>query len=276
MKVYTTANIDHMQGARGSLGAMLANLAELQQLVIGYKERRKEDEPPIIQLNLARKRREKHSTTKIRKMHVLRVEICTTILLFLSFTSTLDARPATAGQPGGKSSSNFALLELALRQVLREIACQELTAAELERQFRSPNSTITRDVKAILKSIDLPAHGGCNGLAPCKHSASTSAEQSSGKLHFLDFRRSVNDRDCVASALPRLRLIESAVPVFPAYYMDWECGDGCRSNYTDVNNYELLQKTGTCCDGTADWATVEATHTYPLKVFRTCTVNRNA
>ena len=209
-----------------------------------------------------------------QKLHYFGVFLCSFLLIF-AFTTSVEARP-TAVQPGRKSSADFALLEHALRQVLREIACQELTTGELETQFRSRNSSITRDVKAMLKSIDVPAQADdADGIA-CKRCATADPPSSAGQLHFLDFRRSVSDRDCFAGALPRLRLIESAVPVFPAYYMDWECGDGCRGNYTDVANYELLQKTGTCCDGTADWTPVEAAHTYPLKVSRNCFANRNA
>ena len=196
------------------------------------------------------------------------------LLLIISSHNASEARPATASVRGGGGKSavesraeSFAFLELALQRVLREIACQELTAAELETQFRI-NSTVTREVKAILKHIDLPVQDGGDTRRP---------EPPTQQLHFLDFRGSGSHPNCAAGALPRLRLIESAAPVFPAYYMEWACGDGCASVYENVANYELLQRTGTCCDGTADWTTVEATLTHPLRVSKTCSlVNRQA
>ena len=198
--------------------------------------------------------------------------ICSLILTISSHT-TAEARPAVRMSTTTRAESALAFteLELALHRVLRQIACRELTAAELGTQFLT-NSSVTREVKAILKSIDLPSDYG-DGV-PFKRPCAT-AEPPTEQLYFLDFR-SASDPECVAGSLPRLRLIDSAVPVFPAYYMDWECGYGCSSNYTKVANYELLQKTGTCCDGTADWTTVEATYTYPLTVSRACTsTNRN-
>ena len=193
------------------------------------------------------------------------------LLLLVASHASVVARPFALGGGGGKSraESSFAFLELALRQALREIACEELTASELEGQFIR-NSTVSRNVKALLKHIDLPVDrddlpalcGGSNG------DGSGCGGQS---LHFLDFRDSGSDTACVASALPRLRLIESPVPVFPAYYMDWECGTGCVGEDQLVTNYELLQRTRTCCDGTADWVTTEAGSTLPLTVARTCT-----
>ena len=155
---------------------------------------------------------------------------------------------ANINNTGAEPALAFTRLELAL-------ACRELTVAELGTQFRT-NSSVTREVKAILKSIDLPSDGddadGVTVKRPC-----TTTEPPTGQLYFLDFR-STSDPECVAGSLPRMKLIDSAVPVL-AYYMYWECGYSCSSNYTKVANYELLhEKTGTCCDGMADWTTVEA------------------
>ena len=188
---------------------------------------------------------------------------CTVLLgLLLPSSHTSEARAIYGnGKSSESQTESFAFLELALRRVLSEISCEELTAEELETQFRT-NSTVTRNVRAILKHIDLPTRS--------YDGAGSGDGDSSEKLHFLDYRLGVSDTDCMAGALPRLRVIESAVPVFPAYYMEWECGEGCMASSEDVTNYELLRKTGTCCDGTADWTTFEAGCTHPLNVVRTC------
>lgn len=146
-----------------------------------------------------------------------------------------EARPASA-------SRSFSTLEGALRRVLREITCTKLTASELKEQFRS-NMNITQDVKGMLKKIDIQEETeDCNRVRP---------------LYFLDFRKGIHP-NCTSYSLPRLRLIESRTPVFPPYYMDWECSEG----YSDevrfqARNYELLQRTNDCPQGTEEWRYIE-------------------
>ena len=151
---------------------------------------------------------------------------------------------------------SFAYLEKALRRVLEEITCRELTTEELEYKYHF-DSNVTSNGRMNLKSIVIPD------------------QEDAWKLHYLDLRRDGGDPNCVKKALPRLRMIEgriptSKVPVFPAYYMDWECSEDCVENIRNEDNYELLQRTDSCSDGVRDWDTIQAPTDYPLSVTRKC------
>lgn len=175
-------------------------------------------------------------------------------VLCLACFSIGQARPASAWP------RSFSTLERSLRQVLQEITCTELTAAELKEQFRS-NMNITQDVKGMLKKIDIQEETeDCNRVRP---------------LYFLDFRKGIHP-NCTGHSLPRLRLIESRTPVFPPYYMDWECSTG----YSDevrfqVRNYELLQRTNDCPQGTEEWRYIEGATSHPLSVTEQCKCTRH-
>lgn len=165
---------------------------------------------------------------------------------FSSFSIT-EARPAV------NSWRSFTRLEWALRQVLQEITCTELTASELKEQFRN-NLNISQDVKGMLKKIDIQEQEGCKRIRP---------------LYFLDFRRGIHP-NCSSRSLPRLRLIPSKTPVFPPYYMDWECGNGGYGQQVPIRNYELLERTNDCSQGTAEWRYIEAATSHPLTVTERC------
>ena len=167
-------------------------------------------------------------------------------VLVISFHAA-QPRPTT-----NTKYSSFNTLEWALRRVLHEITCQELTDSQLKRQFFF-HSNVTLNVLGLLNNISIQEQEGCREVRP---------------LYFLDFRN--RNSNCTNYALPRLRLIESATPVFPPYYMDWECGRECSEVVEEVRNYELLQRTNSCSGGTADWTTIEAARSHPLRLTREC------
>lgn len=170
------------------------------------------------------------------------------LVLLISFRT---AQPLPLTRP-----STFTTLEWALRRVLQEITCRELTALELKQQFRN-NNNISFDVQVMLKKIDIQDQEDCKRARP---------------LYFLDYRRGIHP-NCTSHSLPRLQLIESVTPVFPAYYMDWECGGDCSEETFQVRNYELLQRTNQCTQGTADWTSIEAATSHRLNVTRRCIFN---
>ena len=173
-------------------------------------------------------------------------------VLVVVFTSshTVEARP-NAGVRA--MAASYPSLEQALRRLLKEVTCRELTEAELEHDFlRNSSRFITYNVRRLLKSISLAESDNC--------------QQRARQLHFLDYRGATN----CSEALPALRLIHSTTPVFPAYYMEWECGAGCTERRRRVRNYELLQRVNTCSDGTADWTDIEASASHPLDVIEMC------
>lgn len=172
-------------------------------------------------------------------------------VLFLACFSISEARPTD-------SLGSFTTLEWALRRVLREITCVELTASELKEQFRN-NMNITQDVKGMLKKIDIQ-----DETESCKRRP----------LYFLDFRKGIHP-NCTSHSLPRLRLIESQTPVFPSYYMDWECSEGYSEEVQfPVRNYELLERTNDCSQGTAEWRYIEGATSHPLLVTEQCKCTR--
>lgn len=181
------------------------------------------------------------------------------VLLCLACFSIGEARPAAASLP-----HSFSTLEWALRRVLRDITCTELTPSELKEQFRN-NVNITQDVKGMLKKIDIQEEAeGCKRVRP---------------LYFLDFRKGIHP-NCTSHSLPRLRLIESKTPVFPPYYMDWECTESYSNEVEvgglqfQVRNYELLQQTNDCPQGTAEWRYIEGAISHPLSVTEKCKCTR--
>ena len=163
---------------------------------------------------------------------------------------TVQPRPTTTTK-----YSSFTTLEWALRRVLDEITCQELTESQLKHEFMS-NSLITLNVMGLLNNISIQEQEGCREIR---------------QLYFLDYRGGLVS-NCTNPYLPRLRLIESATPVFPAYYMDWDCGQDCSESVEGNINYELLQRTNSCSEGTADWTGIEATRSHPLTVTRACII----
>lgn len=193
-------------------------------------------------------------------MHAIGNIILTAVfgaLLIAIYGKFSEARPTpsvtTYGGDAGRQEDSLTLLELSLRRVLNEISCQQLNDEQLENKF---NSTAATPMRPLLKHISLPSRDG--GVV---------------KLHFLDYRLSGSQPNCASAALPRLRLIPSAMPVFPAYYMDWECKNDSSQPPVEklIENYDLLQKTGTCStDGTAKWTVIDGSVCCPLKVVRTC------
>ena len=163
---------------------------------------------------------------------------------------TAQPRPTTTTK-----YSSFTTLEWALRRVLHEITCQELTESQLKHQFIN-NKNISLNVLGLLKNMSIQEQEGCREIR---------------RPYFLDFRNdTLNCTIHCDSALPRLRLIESATPVFPAYYMDWECGPDCIEEVWEITTYELLQRTNSCSDGTADWTGISAAQSHPLTVTGRC------
>ena len=144
------------------------------------------------------------------------------------------------------------LLENALRSVWQELVCRELNTTELNDLFLT-NTNISTDVQDRLKSIEIQED--CKVFRP---------------VYYLDFRKSIHP-SCANFSLPRIRSIKSEVPVFPAYYMDWECSGPCTAEYTPrVRNYELLQRTNDCKNGTEEWIYIEAGRSHPLTGARNC------
>ena len=173
------------------------------------------------------------------------------ILLAVSFRTT-ETRAV-------EKAAAYDSLERALRQVLTAISCRELTATELEHLFREYASlgNISSCIEEILKSLEIPNREDCKGTQ---------------LLHFLDFRHNGSNQRCMLQALPRLRLISnsSEMAVFPAYYMDWECSSDCDEQIWTPRNYELMQRTNTCSENTADWRVIEAAETHSLNVTSHC------
>lgn len=177
------------------------------------------------------------------------------VAVALSFR-TAETRPNSGPR---QIVESYPSLEQALRRLLKEVTCRELNASELNIQFTN-NGSIPFSVRKLVKSIDIPLYTEQDRPTGCY-------ERIEHPIHFLDYRQQSND---CSRALPALRLIDSTTQVFPAYYMDWECGTGCTEQRRCINNYVLLQRTDTCSDGTADWRTIDASEGPPLNVIEGC------
>lgn len=185
------------------------------------------------------------------------------ILLAVSFRTPETHAASLRITETREKSAAFDSLERTLREVLEAISCRELTSTELGSLFEgyATLGNISSCTEDRLDSLEIPDKEDCRRRQ---------------LLHFLDYREEGSDPECLSRAFPRLRLIPNAteISVFPAYYMDWKCSSDCDEQILTPNNFELLQRTNTCSDYTADWKVIEAARPHSLNATSRCVVRQ--